>query len=415
MEKIKIHILAILLLPLLICAQTLKDSDAYFNFLQQLYFENTDGRYNDFLRQELQQHLRLYPLSAKQAQIFTMLAATEMKSGLKRRAFLNYLKTLFIYPKSASAQSVRKILPAVLDSLPGIQLKMNRDSILSEIVQITPLPVQEGWFEMISFIYSLEIDTLNLPLQKEIRNFRAAYGIKSKNDPILLFWRARLCRNRLQRNSALACYRELLALHPNTDLKKDVLLEMGRICHYCTGKAKQALEYYLETINSFAGTEEAASAQFLLACLYEDSLNAFDLALTNYQLYIDENEGHHFYQEGLARLARLAGRLKKWPQAAGAWQLLYEQELPDSTARAVLEHLSAIYLEQEKNYEQGAKILLLYALRFKDPEKMYAAARIYNSELHDHKRAKETFAKLLELFPKSEYADKAKEAVSKMK
>jgi len=413
-KKIYKSLWGLFLIPTLLLAQN-EINDAYFNYLQQIYFENNSGDYNSFLRNELNQYLQIIPNTSQQQQILNMLAHVEFSGNHYPQAFLNYVKIVFFYPQSKTAEQAKTILSKLFNRFPNIQFAMLRDTIFSVLQNRTPsASIQEAWFEFISFIYGLQADTLNALLIKDIQKFRVHYGLQFKNDDVLLFWCGHLAERIKEPTAALGFYRELLALHPQSVWRNKTLLRLGQVAEICPGHLQEAKDYLLEVINAEAGGSEAATAQFTLAALYADSLHQQTEALANFKLFVETYPEHPLKKTALQRLGALAVHLKKWPEAAEARQQFYEAFPDDSSAVTVLENLTRIYLEHLKDYERGAQTLLLYGARFNNPQKMYLAAQIYANRLKDKRQAKVVCRKLIKAFPKSEFAQKAKKLLKSL-
>ncbi len=406
--------LLLCLLPFCLTAQKGKDSDAYFNYLEQLYLENTSGLFNSFLQQELRQHSKMYPNSSNQSQVLYMLANINYQSNRITAAIVDYLRLLYQFPQSNSSLQVKKDFPEILDKCTNLQVQMVRDTLISTAGRTTPTTKENGWFEMISFLYGLQIDTLSSLLLQQINDYRIQFGKESKYNDILLFWSANISRNLNRKAAAFAYYRQLIAMYPGSDLHCKALLNAAIAANTCPGNLENARNYYMEVINNYTGSDEAAEAQYYLAVLYEDSLKLLNEALCNYHLFAENYPGHELVRLVLKNSGKLAMKLKKWPEASEAWQKYYELSPKDSTSIDVLKTLINLNLEKQKNYENGAQILLIYAVQFNDPQKMYLAAQIYANTLKDKNKAKETCSKIIELFPESAFAPKAKKLLDEL-
>jgi len=113
-------ILIYFLIPFCLAAQQGKDNDAYFNFLEQIYLENSAGFYNSFLENELHKQLNMFPESMNQPQILHMLADIRYQNKRIPAAVVTYLRLLFQFPQSESALQVKKDFPEILDKDGGI-------------------------------------------------------------------------------------------------------------------------------------------------------------------------------------------------------------------------------------------------------------------------------------------------------
>jgi len=407
-------VLIYLLIPFCLTAQKSRDNDAYFNFLEQMYLENTGSRNNSFLLKELRLHLKIYPDSPNQPQILHMLADINYQSSRIPDAVVIYLRLLFQFPQSESSVQVKKDFPEILNKCTSLEDEAAKDSIISAVSRTIPSSKESGWFEMISFLYSTQIDTLSSLLLEEINEFRQLYGRESTYNDLLLFWSAQLMEKLDQNSSAYAAYRQLIAMYPESELYKNALLQAAMAVFRCPVNLQAARNYFLEVINNFAESKEAAEAQFYLAKLYNDSLRQAEEALNSYQLFVENHPENELVLQALQCWGKLAAKLEKWPEAAEAWQQYYELSPKDSTSIDVLKTLINIHLEKQKNYENGARILLIYAEQFKDPQKMYLAAQIYANTLKNKDNAKETCRKLIELFPESVYAAQAEKLLEEL-
>jgi len=310
---------------------------------------------------------------------------------------------------------VKKDFPEILDKCTSIESKASRDSIISAVTRIIPTTKENGWFEMISFLYSTQLDTLSSLLLEEIDEFSLNYGRKSRYNDLLLFWSAQLLEKLGRNPDAYASYRRLIALYPESELYKNALLRAAMAVFSCPVNLQTSRNFFLEVINNYAESEEAAEAQFYLAKLYRDSLRQAEEALRSYQLFVENHSDHELVPQALKCWGKLAARLEKWPEAGEAWQQYYERSPKDSASIDVLKTLITIHLEKLKNYETGSGFLLIYAEQFNNPQKMYLASQIYANTLKDKGKAEDTCRKLIKLFPESAYAPQAEELLRELK
>ena len=399
----------------LFAQQAGKEAEQRFNFLEQLFMENDQGQYNEFLIQNFDNFLLNHPDGESDAEILWMLATLYGNENKIYHSLLAYFKILFLYPGQALADSARGRIVFFIQQAENPDL-LEKSAFIKAKIE-TPIPFENreaNHFELLSFLYTLQSAEFNKILLKEINRYRLLYGDCGAKEDILLFWQGHLNENLKRFWEASASYSALLILYPQSSLKAEALLRSGIISYKKLGLSEQATQRFLEIINSYPGTDIAGEAQFRLGKMNQTVLKNNEEALNNYQLLIEAFPEHGRRGESMRYCAQILEKEGRYEEAAQYYTMFYSYYSTDSLAGKILLKLANLYAKRLDIPRQAAASLLTFARRFPDdpeaPSALYRAAKLFK-KMKQKEKAGEACRKLLEKYPNSSSAKKAKKMV----
>ncbi len=407
----------ILLLSFGLLAQNDRLNDR-FAFLQQMYFENTNGIYDTFLETELQTFLQKYPRFEQRDQLLWMLAEVQLNAHKPFAAFIYYLKIPTLFPKSRIAPEARKKIRQLLSHTKNAALLEKRDSILTYINRKKYFDSpQEAAIDLYNFLFALNIPKLNRPLLNDLNtHFRSCKAQNSESD-ILLFLKGKLNESLGRYATAEATFRQLLALCKKSLLRADALYQTAFIDYKHLQKLEDAKNGFVQIINSFPDNENAPKAQFYLAELYADRLDSLNAGIDNYRLFVDAFPDHPLFRKAFKRLTLLLFKTKRYEEAVTLIGLHLNKHAQDSTFYSLVDSMAHIFVKRFKKYEYAARCYVLLSAAnphsARNPYYLYQAARIYRKYLKDVGRAKDICQRLRKNYPDSPYATKCQLLIKK--
>jgi len=394
--------LTVILFILISISFAQKDNISEFDFLQQLYFENTEHQFDSFLVQKLQTWLSVNPADEQSSQVIWMLANLQESTGQKYKALLNYYKLLYLFPTNKFNTDCKSRIDTLVIKF---RLPDTLRSTRKEFLNITDS--QQANFEFISFIYEIDSDPLATALIEEIELF-CLISTNSRYNDILFLWCAHLYEKINKPYFAEAFYKQALQLYPQSTVRPQVLYHQALLYWHKLKKYELAKNKFVELINSASETGFSAEAQFYLAAMYDVSLDNSTEAKNNYLLFYQNYPVHPKISLALKRIAQINELDKNWLEARSFYQLFYETSPADSFALTALLRIETISLDRLNDYKSAAVVMLIEANHSADDEKMYRAAEIYLDKLNDKPEAKKILQRLIKDFPDSEFVDKAK-------
>ena len=365
----------------------------YFEFLQQIFFENTRHQYDALLMENLESlQSRTLP-AAEYEQLLWMLANLNLQTGQPSAAFCRFFRLASLFPHNPFAQQNRRLLDSLAVTL---ALPDSFSVYLSQTAQ--PANAEDAFFNAISFLYGQHSDTLRSALLQEIHDFLNRFP-DSKFADILLFWKAGLHERQGAFYAAEMLYRMALQLYPHSPVSGQAELNLGRLYWNHLKDSAKARDHFMNIINTYAEKPLSGEAQFALARLYDDSLKNSKEALLYYQMYAEHFSDSTLVLYALRRSAELNEELHQWREAAAAYEQFYAYAPANAFSAHALERLEVIYLNTLKEYEKAAGILLLEARVLQSPQKLEQAAELYQTQLHNPQKAKMILKRRAKLYP----------------
>ncbi len=365
----------------------------YFEFLQQIYFENTRHQYDSLLLDKMQTLQTQNLPDTEYEQVLWIHANLELHMDRPSGAFCHFFRLESLFPQSAFSQQNRRILDslAIVLALP--------ESFSVYVKHIPHIPdLEEAFFNEISFLYSQNSDILRTNLLVEIHDFLMRYP-DSKFADILLLWEGILKERQKAYYEAEVLYRMVLQLYPASPISGQVELNLGLLYLNHLKKVVKARDHFLNIVNNYSDKPISGDAQFALARIYDDSLKNPKEAMLYYQMYSENFNDSSMVTYALLRIAEINDSLQNRESAAMWYEKLYEYVPRQAYALKALKRLESIYLTDLKNYKKAVRILLIEARVLRNPQKMDQAAEIYKTRLNDPQKAQSILKRKSELFP----------------
>jgi len=216
------------------------------------------------------------------------------------------------------------------------------------------------------------------------------------------------CDSEKNFDGALKNYEEALGLAKDFGKTAVVRLKMAAVIAQ-KGDHKKAIEMYKSVVDEFPRTIQASEAQFRVGYIYEVNLEDLESASTAY-----ERVKEHSSRSEFASLAELRSRglakLKEFNQAVQA----SEGEKAAESAFLIAE-LSLFQLgKPDKAIERYLSVEKEFPLTSLAPKSAYAAGYVFLHVKQDTASAVETFKRIIERFPESEYTAAAEEILTKL-
>ncbi len=411
-------IVLILLLSFGLFAQNERLNDR-FSFLQQVYFENSNGRYDSFLESELRAFLQKYPRFEQADQLMWMLAEVQRDAGQPFAALLQYLKITTLFPKSRIAPEAQKKVKHLLTQTKNASLLEERDTILTYMQgkKYFASP-EEAVVDLYNFLFSLNVPKLNAPLLNDLNAYLGSCALQTnESGDILLFLKGNLNETLGHFATAEADFRELMALYKKSLLRPEALFRSAFLDYKYLNKLEDAKNAFVQIINSYPDNEIAPQAQFYLAELYADRLDSLNAGIDNYRLFVDAFPDHPLFRKAFKRLTLLLFKSKRYEEAVTLIGLHLNKHAQDSTFYALVDSMAHIFVKRFKKYEYAARCYVLLSTAnpksTQSPYYLYKAARIYKIYLKDIGRAKDICQRLRKNYADSPYAVKCQLLIKK--
>ncbi len=399
-------ILTVIILMSFLWAQNSKPQA--FGFVQQLYFENTEHQFDPYLLEALPALLEAGSAGEQTEEVLWMLASVQERNGLHYPALLNFYKILFLFPQSKFKND------AVAQIRTEIKTNTLSDSLFQfgdKIKEFTT--VQEGVFGFISFIYQVNCDSLSTALISEIDLFLKQFP-GSRYEDILIFWKGRLYLKQNRPYSAIALFRKVLFLYPQSTLVPEIDLVLADTYWRRARMFNEAKEVYYDLINSFSEDKYGGNAQFYLARLMANRLNNPQEADRNYRLFCQNYPEHPFVALAWKDMGDAALKENRQVEARNYYAQSYEKADDDSLIQYVLKKMEEISY-RINDFKKAAVVLLLEAKRENSAEKMLRAADLYKNNVKDNDETKRILNRIIKDFPGSSFAEKAKNILADLK
>jgi len=389
-----------------------------FAALEQLYLENDQNQYSAFLIANFSEFLLLHPDSEFDSEALWMLADLYDSGRQSYRALLTYLKVLHFHPSGALADSARLRINRLMQKPehPGL---LEKSALIGEKLreQIAFENRPANHFELISFVYTLQITALDEILLEEISRYRLLYGDNREKEDILLLWQGRLNESLERYWQAAASYGLLLRLYPESSLRAEALLRSGIVGYTRLKLNEKSAQRFIEIINSYPGTEIAGEALYHLGRMHQVYLRNNKEALNNYQLLIESFPEHPRRAEAIRFSAQILEAEARYAEAAQYYNLFYTYFADDTLSANVLLKLADLYEKRLNNPQQAAATLQTFARQYSAMptarKALFRAANLY-AEAKQNKQAAEACRLLLEAYPNGTYAEKARALLKRL-
>ncbi len=400
-------------------AQDVNEESAYFTHLQQVYFENQDHQYDAYLLPRLTWYDILFPNSPQLDQVNFILADLLRQQGKRYPAFFYFSKLIFLHPSSKLQKDALAKIHVLLPALTELHIVERSDSIEAVLNRQPPASSpEEGYFNFLSFVYSLRSDSLEEHLIEGIHHYRLRFGVNAQYNDILLFWESKLFSKKGAPKTASALLRELIALYPGSEIIPKALLNLALIEDKVFKNYDKTRDLLLSVVNNYPEASESAQAQFLLARVYEIDLHKPDLAIENYRLVVEAFSQSAKRCQALFRLGDLLYEQNDYTGAVQAYMQYYEECADSVAAIQALQKVAEISDQQFHDLERLAGTLLLLANHSANDstaaEYLYRVAEIYAGMPDQKNKAQKACQLILKEYKHSPVAEKAARLLQKI-
>jgi TolA-binding protein len=370
----------------------------------------------EFLIGECNQFLLTFWDSPNADEVQFMLGNLYEDEKMYAEAFLSYLKIKFIHPNSDRRNdSVSNLNQIVHNKAEGTfsDKRKNIDELVSQTLSFTDR--NAAYYDYIKFVFELNIEELNELLLDDINTYTIIYAKNAKNIDQLYFWIGSLFKKSSDWNQSILAYSKVKYIAPESLLIPQSLFQIALLQYQETGQYSQAKDTFVSLIAAHPDLSVSGDAQFYLAELYENKLDNPDEAVANYRVLVESYPSSRFAVESLKRVAGIMEDKENYVEAIAAYYQIFELYPKNSyTPEAVLE-IENLYRRKLENYDKAVETLKLYTDQFSQredaAERLFDAGDIYMDELNNKQAAIDTYNEVINKFPTSDYAEKAKDRI----
>lgn len=369
--------------------------------------EDADAAAQEAAAEHLRLFARRFPDSSHAADALVLLAGSRAKKGDWQQAAVADLRVIGEYGDSSAELKAKSAYLELVDNKASRRLR----PVLKEFVNGA-----EGGdrSDRLSALWRRVADgapdAFYEAAADEIRDFFVRFPEHKDNDQLLAAL-ARLHASNDKPASAVAGWRKLLALYPDSGLRAKALMSVGDLYADALRDPKKAIEAYQDLIAQYPKSGEILPALQSSARLFDDKLKQYDLSVQ-----MDEKIVKGFPKspaslaafKAIARLQR--DRLGKPDEAIKTLQRLSAMHKGQEGVDAL--RLSAEIARRDlKDYARQAALLQQigadYPTAKETPEALYDAAGVLEDDVKDGSKALESYREIQSKFPDDKYGKKA--------
>jgi len=413
MKKI-IILLTLLLFPLSSLFSQIPEPGS-FQYLQQA-FSKRNADVMEYLIDECNQYLLSFWDSPNADEVLFILGNLYEDENMYPEAFLAYLKIKFIHPNSDRRNdSVSNLNQIVHNKAEGTfsEKRKDIDELISQTLSFTDRST--AYYDYIKFVFELNIEDLNENLIQDISTYSIIYAKKVKNVDQLYFWVGSLYKKSSDWHQSILAYSKVKYISPESILIPQALFQIALLQYQETGEYNQAKDTFVSLIAANPDLSVAGDAQFYLAEIYEKKLDNQDEAVANYRVLVESYPDSRFAVESLKRVAEIMEDKENYLEAIASYYQVFELYPKHNYTPEALLEIENLYRKRLENYEKSIEILKLYADQYSQredaAERLFDAGDIYNDDLGNKQAAIDTFNEVINKFPTSDYAEKAKDRI----
>jgi len=387
----------------------------YFKYLTDT-FNRRNSDISDYLISEFNFYLQIYADAPHIDETLFMLATLYEEDKDYPEAFLSYLKIKYLVPNSAKRSDAITGINQLVHNKAERTFKEKRTRIDEEMS--TPNAFTDrnsAFFDYLNFIYNLNIDDINELLQNEISLYLNIYAKEAKHIDQLLFWYAELYEKSKDWAEAVAAYTKLLYLSRESALIPQTLFRIAYLQYKETKQYEEAKTNFLQLLSDYQESDVAGDAQFYLAEMYQEKLDNNQEAINNYLKLIETFPKNKNAVEALKRVAEIHEKQDRFEQAINTYYQIFELFPEHSYAPEALLEIESLYRRKLKDYQKAIEILKLYTTQYPTredaAERLYDAAELFEDELKEKQAAIDTYTEVIDKFPDSKYAKRAKDKI----
>jgi TolA-binding protein len=413
MKNLSICLIICIVIPFIGFAQN--PESGTFLYLQNAYTKRTSDVMT-YLIKECNQYLIHFWDSANADEVLFMAANLYEEEKRFPEAFVNYLKIKFIFPNSDRRNDAVSNLNQIVhnkDERTFSEKRKNIDEIVSQTLTFTNR--NAAYYDLLKFVYELNIEDLNEVLIDRISMYNMIYAGEAKNVDQLAFWTGDLYKKMSEWHESILAFQKIAFIAPQSILIPQALFQVGLLQYQETRDYQLAKDTFVSLISAHPENTVAGDAQFYLAELYQEKLDNQDEAVATYRVLVETYPDNRYAVESLKRVAQIMEDKDNFQEAVASYYQIYELYPQNFYTPEALLEIESIYRRKLDNYEKAIETLKLYANQFSEKEdaaeRLYDAAELYIDELNNKQAGIDTYHEVINKFPSSKYAERAKEKI----
>ncbi len=387
--------------------------DDYFTYLE-LAFNEDEKDLREWLIDEHQQFLEVYPAHKNAGKAMYQLASVYERRGKKHHALAAYLKMMFLYPDVAGlvdTDKLRKIIEKEDDY-------EDQRSWLNQVIYESrdDTSTVDAFFSYLGVLSKLE--------KKELKDWKLANGREyvrrfpndARHDQVIL-WIGDAYKNSEKYKEAAATYVKILGMFKDSPLLMNTRYAQGRLYYENLDKPQNAIDVLTEVVRDAPDPDLAGDALFMMAEIKERKRKKHDEAIADYRKVMENYPSDYRDAEALWRIARIYEKEKKnHITAVSTYNEFLEKFPKDSRGVEALENMAKIYEDKLKDYPKAAMAMARISEMYPDykeaPSRLVEAGELTEKKMKDYAGAIAYYQMVLDKYGSHK---KAKDASKKMK
>ena len=292
----------VMALPMLTqSVQAQYNPDDYFTYLE-LAFNEDEKDLREWLIDEHQQFLEVYPAHKDAGKAMYQLASVFERRGKKHHALAAYLKMMFLHPDVAGLVDTAK-LRKIIEKEDDYE---NQRSWLNQVIYESrdDTSTSDAFFSYLGVLNKLEKKDLKEWKLANGREFVRRFPNDSRHDQVIL-WIGNAYRNSEKYKEAAATYVKILGMFKDSPLLMNTRYAQGRLYYENLDKPQNAIDVLTEVVRDAPDPDLAGDALFLRAEVKERKRKKHDDAITDYRRVMEEYPSDYRSPEALWRIARI--------------------------------------------------------------------------------------------------------------
>ncbi|OIO09815.1 MAG: hypothetical protein AUJ52_05730 [Elusimicrobia bacterium CG1_02_63_36] len=336
-----------------------------------------------------------------------LLAEIQKKRGLSVEATLSCLELLYEFPGSRLSFNAKRMI----DEIAGDRFKREREQ-LAGIAKGPRLGLgrEKRLAALLERLAEFNRDDFYAPTVEAFRSFFKRYPGFEDSDALSFSLAALHARQDAPR-SAVFHYERVLALSSKRPLMARTQSAVGDLYAGPLNDPEKAVGAYQSLAEVFRESEEAKTAYGRWARLLDEKLKQPMLAVDVLEKAVQSYPGTDAAHDALSESARiLLKRLKNPARAVETLERLADM-FPGERAVVGLRRAADIHGDV-RDFAAQARTLIRISRRYPEhsfaSEALWAAGRLYDKKLSDETAARRVFHDLIDGYPKSDGAEKAR-------
>ena len=370
----------------------------------------------DYRLKEYNIYLDIYFPNAHSAEVLDFIIQNAIRQENWEKFEAAVSKFLYLYPQSQLKGSV---LTQAIEQIKSVRaFKANQEKILTQWKEI---PVIKGWaeryFGYVSYLHERQFRTKSI-FTEEAWAFLSRYP-DSPDASAVLLWLAKLNHKNEAFQESYSIYNKLLSLYPDNPEVATALYQKAKLEQVQFSEYKKAISSLRQFLVQLPEDSLSFDVQFRLATVSDQNLNDWVTAIEEYEVLAQKYPETKEAIKGLMRMGEIQNsKLNQLEEAIETYHRV-ATSYSEQKAVAVQAYTTAgeIY-EKRKDYEKAiAEYLLIhdnYPGTDEDLNILEKCALIYQKRLKNNDKASEVLTMIVDGFPESKNAAKAKKTLAKL-